>query len=161
MFVRVRNRFWINRRNSNHSHSLVTKPFGVVFSRLSIDSHNSISKNMVGPHDFLLHRSLRHFYKNCFIVYIWKFSFDFSKNICKKCYMRELIATNISNHSSGGWHFHHIHQGIKKGKSIIKVNAFEQKICRERSEETRITRTVNKILIDRAYVFISLEKNWI
>lgn len=148
MLVRISDRFWINRAYSDHCHTLVAKPLGIVFRRFSIDSHNSISQNMVGPYDFLLHRCFRHFYKNCLIVDIWKFSFDFSKDICKKRYMRELVPTNIGNHSSGSRHFHHIHQGIKKGKSIIKVNTFEQKICRERPEETRITRTVNKILIN-------------
>ncbi len=75
--------------------------------------------------------------------------------------MCELISSDICDHSSRCWHFHIVHERVKKGKSIVKIDTFQKEICDDTAEKGLIIWIVDKILIEFSDVFISLEEDFI
>lgn len=159
MFVWILDRFWIEWLDSEYRKTLIGEPLCIFDRRLGVNSWDFISENMLRPLDLLIHRDFKHVEQKFFIINIWKFSSDFFQDIREKCHMRQFITTNIGDHTPCRRHLHMIHECIEECESVIEVEAFEKEIRDNPTEEVRVRRFIDKILINFSDICVSLQKN--
>ena len=69
--------------------------------------------------------------------------------------MRELVTTDIGDHTTSSGHLHMIHERIEECKSIVEVESLEEEVGDESSEKCLISWIVHEVLIDLPDVLVS------